>query len=233
MPPRRELQFDLIAIYVVLRSCQKRRGGRQARMLHLNDITLRLGPRLLFDKATAALPGPCAGWLRRPQWCRKDDLVPDDLRASSRRNRGRSRLPRAIAARPCRARGAGWPAKPDRFRACRRSRARTLAGGSRRPRPIRPGSAKFKRASSIFRRMRRRRARRAFSRVSASTKRRSNARSSNFPAAGGCASRSLPCCFPARSLASRRADQLSRSRRHAVADRLSPALSGNDPGHQP
>ena len=26
-------------------------------MLHLNDITLRLGPRLLFDKATAALPG--------------------------------------------------------------------------------------------------------------------------------------------------------------------------------
>ena len=26
-------------------------------MLHVNDITLRLGPRLLFDKATAALPG--------------------------------------------------------------------------------------------------------------------------------------------------------------------------------
>ncbi|MGH6812903.1 MAG: ABC-F family ATP-binding cassette domain-containing protein [Methylocella sp.] len=26
-------------------------------MLHINDITLRLGPRVLFDKATAALPG--------------------------------------------------------------------------------------------------------------------------------------------------------------------------------
>jgi ATP-binding cassette subfamily F protein 3 len=26
-------------------------------MLHVNDVTLRLGPRLLFDKATAALPG--------------------------------------------------------------------------------------------------------------------------------------------------------------------------------
>jgi ATP-binding cassette, subfamily F, member 3 len=26
-------------------------------MLHVNDVTLRFGPRLLFDKATAALPG--------------------------------------------------------------------------------------------------------------------------------------------------------------------------------
>ena len=25
-------------------------------MLHINDITLRLGPRVLFDKASAALP---------------------------------------------------------------------------------------------------------------------------------------------------------------------------------
>lgn len=37
-------------------SCNAARGRRQARMLHINDITLRLGPRVLFDKATAALP---------------------------------------------------------------------------------------------------------------------------------------------------------------------------------
>jgi ATP-binding cassette, subfamily F, member 3 len=41
----------------VPRACQKRPAGRQARMLHVNDITLRFGPLLLFDKATAALPG--------------------------------------------------------------------------------------------------------------------------------------------------------------------------------
>ena len=35
-------------------------------MLHINDITLRLGPRLLFDKATAALPGNArAGFVGR------------------------------------------------------------------------------------------------------------------------------------------------------------------------
>jgi ATP-binding cassette subfamily F protein 3 len=35
-------------------------------MLHINDITLRLGPRVLFDKATAALPGSArAGFVGR------------------------------------------------------------------------------------------------------------------------------------------------------------------------
>jgi ATP-binding cassette subfamily F protein 3 len=35
-------------------------------MLHINDITLRLGPRVLFDKATAALPGNArAGFVGR------------------------------------------------------------------------------------------------------------------------------------------------------------------------
>ncbi|MGI8570504.1 MAG: ABC-F family ATP-binding cassette domain-containing protein [Methylocella sp.] len=35
-------------------------------MLHINDITLRLGPQLLFDKATAALPGTArAGFVGR------------------------------------------------------------------------------------------------------------------------------------------------------------------------
>src|SRR5271166_3963288 len=38
------------------RSCNAIEVGRQAPMLHINDVTLRLGPRILFDKASAALP---------------------------------------------------------------------------------------------------------------------------------------------------------------------------------
>ena len=34
----------------------RRAGEKRGAMLHLNDITYRLGPRLLFDSATAALP---------------------------------------------------------------------------------------------------------------------------------------------------------------------------------
>ena len=52
-------------------------------MLHINDLTYRLGPRLLFDKATVALPDGRAGRLRRPQRHRQDDPVPHDRAASS------------------------------------------------------------------------------------------------------------------------------------------------------
>src|SRR6516165_1410568 len=33
-----------------------RKASDKLSMLHIKDITLRLGPRILFDKATAALP---------------------------------------------------------------------------------------------------------------------------------------------------------------------------------
>jgi len=38
------------------RACQTLSHKRKTTMLHLSDITFRLGPRVLFDKATAALP---------------------------------------------------------------------------------------------------------------------------------------------------------------------------------
>src|ERR1700692_2650616 len=47
---------EAILDLAVPRSGHQRPGRRQARMLHINDITLRLGPRVLFDKATVALP---------------------------------------------------------------------------------------------------------------------------------------------------------------------------------
>ena len=64
-------------------------------MLHFNDVTLRLGPRLLFDKASAALPDNAPHRFRRPQRRRQNDAVSHD--------RGRNRAGTA-ARSPIRAR---------------------------------------------------------------------------------------------------------------------------------
>ena len=101
------------------------KAGDKPGMLHINDITLRLGPRILFDKATAALPDNArVGFVGR-NGAGKTTLfrmISGELAPGI----GRDLISAPDAARPRRAGGAWRPAELDRFRSRRRSRARRL-----------------------------------------------------------------------------------------------------------
>ncbi len=94
-------------------------------MLHINDLTYRIGERLLIDGATVALPtGAHVGLVGRNGAGKTTlfRLIAGETRPG---NRDDHPAPRR-AHRPRRAGGAGRPAKPDRIRAGGRRRAREL-----------------------------------------------------------------------------------------------------------
>ncbi len=150
------------------------RAGEKPAMLHINELTYRLGERLLIDHASVALPtGAHVGLVGR-NGAGKTTLF--RLICGELSPEGGSIV--AAPARPDRARragGAGRPAGADRLRA--RGRRRARAPCSKRPRPptIRCASPKSRPASSTSTPMPRRRAPRAFSPASASTRRRRTA----------------------------------------------------------
>ena len=169
---------------------------KSAAMLHLNELTFRLGPRLLFDKATAALPERArVGFVGRNGAGKTTlfnmiagDLSPDT--GDHSRCRADARLGRVEQEAP------GGPAQLlDFVLAADTERAALLdrSGDGERPASHRryPDAARrYRRACSA------RPAPRIFSPASASTMRRRAVRYRNFPAAGGCASRSPRCSFP-------------------------------------
>ena len=63
-------------------------------MLHVSDLTYRIGERVLFDRASFALAGRRPRRARRPQRRGQDDAVPDHRRARSRPESGKVDLPR-------------------------------------------------------------------------------------------------------------------------------------------
>ncbi len=162
-------------------------------MLSIDDLTFRLGARLLFDKATASLPRA------RRISASSAATAPARRRCSAdlRRDRRRRAAPFPAAPRahrPRRAGGAGRPAVAHRFRA--RGRYASAPRCWTKPRP---------RTTRIDRRDPNapRRYRRAFgagargailSGLGFDEAAQKRALDRNSPAAGACASRSPPCC---------------------------------------
>ena len=148
-------------------------------MLHVNDITLRLGPRLLFDKATAALPGNArVGFVGRNGTGKTTlfRMICGELTPES----GSLSLPRATRLGRVEQEAPGGPQSLiDFVLAADLERAQLLAERPRQ-RPIQPALVKYKPVSSIFQPMWHLRARRASSRVLASTKWHNNAHSPSF-----------------------------------------------------
>ena len=202
-------------------------------MLHLNELTYRLGERLLIDGATVALPtGAHVGLIGRNGAGKTTlfRLICGELAPGERGDRPAAPRPR----RPGRAGGAGRRAGADRLRA--RRRRRTPRRCSKRPNApttrcasprSRPGSSTSAPMPAPARAARilaglgfdERGAGAAARRV---LRRLAHARR----ACRGAVLRPRPA-------AARRADQLPRPRGHAVARRLSQDLSGDDPRHQP
>ena len=201
-------------------------------MLHINDITLRLGPRVLFDKASAALPDNARiGFVGRNGAGKTTlfHMIAGEHRPESARSPAAPDAPW-----PRRTGGAGRRAEPDRLRARRRSsNAAALTREAEHAHdPARIADIQMRlvdidahaapaRAAGILAGL-------GFDEAA------QNRPLSEF--SGGWRMRVALAAVlfsSPRPAAARRADQLSRSRRHAVADRLSAALSGDHPRHQP
>jgi ATP-binding cassette, subfamily F, member 3 len=136
-------------------------------MLHVNDITPRLGPRLLFDKATVALPpNTRVGFVGRNGTGKTTlfNMIAGELAPES----GSLSLPRATRLGRVDQEAPGGPQSlTDFVLAADLERARLLAEAETAMDPARIGEIQI-------RRMRRRRARRAFWLALALTKRRGN-----------------------------------------------------------
>ena len=203
-------------------------------MLHINDLTYRIGERLLIDHATVALPTGAQVGLVGRNGAGKTTLFRLITGEIARRKRARSRSRKsARIGRSRRKRRAARRALIDVVLAAD-TRARRAASPRPRPRPIRTASPRSRRASPTSTRIRRP-ARAAailrglgFDEAGAARpavgvlRRLAHARG----ARGGAVRRARPA-------AARRADQLSRSRRHAVARELSAPYPGTRPHHQP
>ena len=201
-------------------------------MLHINDLTYRIGHRLLIDHATVALPDGAKAGLVGPNGAGKTTLfrlISGEIGPES----GVDRPAQECAHRPGGAGGAGRPREPDRGGARRRPRARgaarrgrdgarpaphrryphtarrhrfPLGGGARRHHPGRPRLRRGSAAAALFVVLRR------------------------LAHARGAGRYAVHAAGPA---APRRADQLSRSRRHAVAGDLRRQVSLQRDHHQP
>ena len=172
-------------------------GGAREKppMLHLNDLTYRLGERLLIDRRTVALPTGARVGLVGRNGAGKTTLFRPDLRRDLARRAERSACRAAPASAAVEQEAPGGDAAlidfvlaadPERAACSRRPNAPT----------IRCASPKSRRGSPTSTRTPRPRAPRASSPASASTRRRRRGRCRSSPAAGACASRSPRCCSP-------------------------------------
>ena len=206
---------------------------KNAAMLVLDDISVRVAGRLLLDGASARIPEGARVGLVGRNGIGKTTL----FRAIVGRDRRRARHHRhalARAHRAPRAGGAGRSGKPDRgrARAPTASAPSLLAEAETAHDPHRIAEIQTRLAdigahaaparAAVDPRRPRLRCRRAAAPVLGFLRRLAHARR----ARGGAVLR-------AGSAAARRADQLSRSRRHAVADRPPRALSAHRDRHQP
>ena len=191
-------------------------------------------PRLLLDHASVALPDGAEGRPRRPQRHRQDHAVPADPRRAAARDRLDQRCPGTPASARSRRKRRGRRRALIETVLAADTRARRRCSPRPRRRPTRTASPKSRRGSPTSTPIRPRRARPRSSPASASTPRRSSGPCSSLlrrlaharGAGRGAVRRARPA-------AARRADQLSRPRRHALAGELRRALSAHRAPHQP
>ena len=201
-------------------------------MLVLDDISIRIAGRLLLDGASARIPkarasGSSAATASARPRCSAPSRARSALEHGAINMPARARIGRLAQEAP------GGPerlidvvlaADTERHAAARRSRDRARPASHRRDPDAarRHRRARGARARRLDPRRPRLRRRRAAAPLHGFLRRLAHARR----ARGGAVLRARPA-------AARRADQLSRSRRHAVADRSSRALSAHRDRHQP
>ena len=207
-------------------------SGDKRRMLSITDISVRIAGRLLIDHSSAQIvPGARVGFVGR-NGVGKSTLF-HAIRGELPTETGTIAIPPRWRVGSLAQEAPERTGKPDRGRAQGRSRARRVAARGRN----RARSAPDRRNPDQARRHRRP--------FGAGARRRDPERPRIFHRGSGptllgifrrladarCARRDL--VRGARSAAAGRADQLSRSRRHAVARRSSGELSAHRDRHQP
>ena len=100
-------------------------------MLHVNDLTYRIGERVLLDRASFALPAGARVGLVGRNGTRQDHPVPDHPRARSRRRAASIALPRQARIGAVAQEAPGGPETPRRGGARRRHGAHRAARGGR------------------------------------------------------------------------------------------------------